>query len=871
MNDPNINDRIFREIVLVEERKAINARRARSGRPDFGQDVKPVCWRHLASQLDADALGNAPQAALGGPDEPHPVRGKLCAPGRAAAAGDSDPSDHGNYIGLAHSGGGIRSATFALGVQQALAASGLLKYFDYLSTASGGGYIGSSLTWFLREDAVGEPAGRSPDTCRRSRAVAYDLDAEGFPFGSAAPDDVDGDDACATKYLRANGNYLTPDTRISLLSGVAIMLRAILLNLLVWVPLLILLSTILWTKIGCVASGDASGDAAASCALSWLGPVGRLVASAHGPSNVYLTLSDVLLMFSIVPAGIVLIWCVLYSLCTPFQGGISVPFVRRFSRYDWRRGFEIGAKMLLKCALVLFGVGILFVMVSWAYAHFASSTVTGVVAVVSGIAGAVAKYSGVARAIPSRIALPIAAGLVLLAVVLLTCLMGRALGPAPWATLTDAWLGLQPAGQTDWTTWRVFLGVVGLAFVSGYCANVNHLSPHRYYRDRLMETFLPSDKAVRDNRPGPSREADEAPLSGFTCRNSPYHIINTNVVLVDSETRKYRRRGGDSFILSPLFCGSRSTAWVCTKTFMDDKLTLATAMAISGAAANPNSGPPLVRNRLVSWLMALLNIRLGYWIPNYAYGLPALHAESPDRIDAAALRVRYRRRRRWFNHFNSMRFELGVGFGPANGFQETKPWLQIADGGHFENLAIYELIRRRLRLIVVTDGGADEKYTFEDLQNAIHRVAEDFGAKIAFERPFWMPDQPGHCSRPWRNRLADMVPRDLEGFPLDVKYAEFGFIIGTINYGPAAGGVAGGAPDYGIIILMKTTMLSGLSIATRGYKGANPDFPDETTADQFFDEYQFEAYRALGYRTAEQMIEGAQLARLIHTIRQVAA
>jgi hypothetical protein len=53
-----------------------------------------------------------------------------------------------NYdlTGLAISGGGIRSATFALGVLQAFAFTGLLRRFDYLSTVSGGGYIGSWLS-----------------------------------------------------------------------------------------------------------------------------------------------------------------------------------------------------------------------------------------------------------------------------------------------------------------------------------------------------------------------------------------------------------------------------------------------------------------------------------------------------------------------------------------------------------------------------------------------------------------------------------------------------------------------------------------------------------------------------------------------------
>ena len=54
--------------------------------------------------------------------------------------------------GLAISGGGIRSASFGLGVLQSLVANDRLKEIDYLSTVSGGGYIGSALTWALKQD-----------------------------------------------------------------------------------------------------------------------------------------------------------------------------------------------------------------------------------------------------------------------------------------------------------------------------------------------------------------------------------------------------------------------------------------------------------------------------------------------------------------------------------------------------------------------------------------------------------------------------------------------------------------------------------------------------------------------------------------------
>ena len=103
-----------------------------------------------------------------------------------------------------------------------------------------------------------------------------------------------------------------------------------------------------------------------------------------------------------------------------------------------------------------------------------------------------------------------------------------------------------------------------------------------------------------------------------SCRNNA-----ANVVLDDSEKAKYSGRGGDSFILSPLFCGSHATGWHPTDRYMRNGMfrgmTLPTAMAISGAAVNPDtgaSGQGITRNRLVSFLMTFLNIRLGYWAPN---------------------------------------------------------------------------------------------------------------------------------------------------------------------------------------------------------------------------------------------------------------
>jgi hypothetical protein len=84
-------------------------------------------------------------------------------------------------VGLALSGGGIRSATFCLGVTQVLAEKGFLKEVDYLSTVSGGGYTGSFLTQRLGNGEafadVASPQGPDPESVRYIRQRAKFLSA----------------------------------------------------------------------------------------------------------------------------------------------------------------------------------------------------------------------------------------------------------------------------------------------------------------------------------------------------------------------------------------------------------------------------------------------------------------------------------------------------------------------------------------------------------------------------------------------------------------------------------------------------------------------------------------------------------------------
>ena len=110
-------------------------------------------------------------------------------------------------VGLALSGGGIRSATFSLGVMQRLAKEDLLKYVDYLSTVSGGGYIGGSLTWLLSSAAKD-----------LNNDSVFGTTSTNFPYGVDDPREkrLREKHSKILKHLRLHGKYLIPGKCITL-------------------------------------------------------------------------------------------------------------------------------------------------------------------------------------------------------------------------------------------------------------------------------------------------------------------------------------------------------------------------------------------------------------------------------------------------------------------------------------------------------------------------------------------------------------------------------------------------------------------------------------------------------------------------------
>jgi hypothetical protein len=369
--------------------------------------------------------------------------------------------------------------------------------------------------------------------------------------------------------------------------------------------------------------------------------------------------------------------------------------------------------------------------------------------------------------------------------------------------------------------------ILPLSLLTAYFVNLNYVSLHRMYRDRLMEMFLPDLTAVKDCKWQLAREANIKNLHSLKIEekmaekkkfDGPFHIINTNLIQVDAEDAKYRGRGGDSFILTPLYCGSNATGWCPTEYFNGGTMTLATAMAVSGAAASPHagaSGQGPTTTWLVSFLMSFLNISLGYW------------ARNPRKEGTGTCsKPNY-----FFPGF--MQGLLG------QGYNENSNFIELSDGGHFENLAVYELIRRRVKTIIITDGGADLDFNFSDLANLVEKVRVDFGVEIDFSAS----EAP----------ICDLLPGSgCEESLYKKKYnlAKRGYATGAIKYPKTDNEPA----LTGKIYYIKSTLTGNLPEDIYGYKSGHSNFPDQTTADQFFDEAQFEAYRELGYQLTKTML-----------------
>ncbi|MCB0705802.1 MAG: hypothetical protein KDC34_10855 [Saprospiraceae bacterium] len=241
-----------------------------------------------------------------------------------------------------------------------------------------------------------------------------------------------------------------------------------------------------------------------------------------------------------------------------------------------------------------------------------------------------------------------------------------------------------------------FLVIFGMLLL-GVILDPNAVSFHRFYRSQLTSAFL----AFAGNR----RNVRLRELVSEEVVSAPYPLINTCLNLQNpAGDEKFKgAKASDYFLLSPLFSGAKLTGYVSTKEFPGYRdMTLPAATTISAAAVNPGMG--IYSNKLLSILMTIFNARLGFWVNNPL-------KESKNYLVW------------WPLYFF---YELLSKIGTNN------RKLNISDGGHIENLAVYELLRRRCRLIVAVDAGADPFFNFSDLENLAIRARNELGVEIRF-------------------------------------------------------------------------------------------------------------------------------------------
>jgi hypothetical protein len=727
---------------LAKELEAINARREVEHRD-------PVVWR---------TVGNA--AGPIGP--PNPLKTTF------------------DTIGLALSGGGIRSAATCLGSIQALQASGKLKNVDYLSTVSGGGYLGCCL--------------------------AANLSGNGnFPFSNETNDCNDLQDSAAVKYLRDHTNYLMPAGFADFLASVGVILRGLTASASLTLGPIFLLA-------GLTAYLFRIDDPIES----WFGIGGNF--------KLTLTAATLFLLYLLALA--------MYRSVLNSEGK---------SPYEFR---DLTSTLTVSGIWI---VGILFVIelqplaihAIWVkeggYTGSIVVAVTSLSKILAPFAGLVAAFAGwfvevakandqqqtklsVVRSITSRAALWIAA--LVLPLLLWQLYLSLASAAIPnGASYEHAFNWIAPFGD-DIALLYIVVGVV--LFATSWVLEPNANSLHRLYRDRLGDAFLFLAPIGNDEN---VNSVDRMKLSALEVGLTPYLLVNTALNIQRSEYANKRARDADFFMFSRDYIGSRATGYVPTQTMETaiPTLDLATVMAVSGAAASSNMGASALKP--LAFTLALLNIRLGYWMPN-----PSLFKDV--RVGFAGNEVAKQNWRKYLRSIFYLWSEM------LSTLDETNDAVYLTDGGHIENLGVYELLRRRCGLIIVVDAEADPALRFPSFM-ALQRYARlDLGVRI--ELP-WQEIRARYTT--FNNGLSNSEKTG----ELNARSHGCHAAVGTIVY-----------PDAppGKIIYLKSTLTGDENDIVLNYKRKYPAFPHETTTDQFFAEEQFEAYRALGFHAMIQFLEG---------------
>ena len=296
---------------------------------------------------------------------------------------------------------------------------------------------------------------------------------------------------------------------------------------------------------------------------------------------------------------------------------------------------------------------------------------------------------------------------------------------------------------------------------------------------------------------------DDAYTNEIKPRKPPrlLHVVNIALNIVRSHRLAWQERKAETFTVSPLHSGNFWLRYRRSRYYGGDNgISLGTAFTISGAAASPNMGY-MVSSPLVSFLMAMFNVRLGWWLGN-----PGTAGNLTYRLAVP-------------------RFTFGPIVQEALSLTDDHSrYVYLSDGGHFENLGLYEMVLRRCKVIVVSDATTDPNYNYDSFGRAVGKIRVDLG-----------------------------IPIEMENFDISNKTPENRyFAIGKIKYSC----VDDDGTD-GTLVYIKASLCMTEPRDIINYSRSNDTFPQEPISDQFFVESQFESYRMLGSYIVSSMCEGS--------------
>lgn len=393
-------------------------------------------------------------------------------------------------------------------------------------------------------------------------------------------------------------------------------------------------------------------------------------------------------------------------------------------------------------------------------------------------------------------------------------------------------------GAVPGTVLFLFLILCGLGLLLGWKIDTNKFSLRAMYEMRLVRAYLGASRPAADRQPNPFTgfdPLDDFPIGhlwpgrdptsekgGRATGSPPMHVVNVTLNLVAGGNLAWQQRKAESMTISPLHAGSaflgyRATTPDAIPTGMDGPsrglyggekgVTLGTAITISGAAASPNAGS--YSTPAITFLMTFFNARLGAWLGN------------PGRAGAKT-----------FDRgapVQNVKPILDEMFGLTT---DVSPYVYLSDGGHFENLGLYEMVLRRCRFIVVSDAGADPSATFDDLGNAVRKIRVDLGVPIEF---------------------ADGVKIFARDKTPDGETGAY-WALGRIKYSAVDTGAEDPDTD-GLLLYLKPAVYGQEPSDVQQYARTSETFPHEPTSDQFFSESQFESYRALGEYIVRALVD----------------